>query len=49
MQELKIESYYSKGADLWLTNCPDCYEQTIITHGSLKAYVLIQSVVVVTL
>lgn len=30
MQELKTESYYSKGADKLLRNCPDCYEQTMI-------------------
>jgi hypothetical protein len=36
MQELKIESYYSKGADKLLTNCPDCYEQTMIIYGEFK-------------
>ena len=36
MQELKTESYYSKGADLSLANCPDCYGQTIITHGDFE-------------
>jgi hypothetical protein len=36
MQELKIESYYSKGADKLLTNCPDCYEPTLIIYGEFK-------------
>jgi len=36
MRELRTESYYSKGADKLLTNCPDCYEQTMIIYGEFK-------------
>lgn len=36
MRELRTESYYSKGADNLLTNCPDCYEQTMIIYGEFK-------------
>jgi hypothetical protein len=36
MRELKTESYYSKGADKLLTNCPDCYEPTMIIYGEFK-------------
>jgi hypothetical protein len=32
MQELKTESYSSNGADKFLGNCPDCYEQTMIVY-----------------
>lgn len=36
MRELRTESYYSKGADKLLTNCPDCYEPTMIVYGEFK-------------
>jgi hypothetical protein len=33
MRELEIESYYSKGADFLLTNCPDC---NTLAYGEFK-------------
>ena len=36
IQELDREYYYSKGADFPFTYCPDCHNETLITHGEFE-------------